>query len=578
MAKTRNRGVHAPARSLLTLACVAGLVLGFAATASAEPVKVKVKVGKVRLGAPVDGRAALLVPVSYPIQMAGHRVDVKVSLLGHGGERLRTWNLGPRVSGGRQRAPEPRRRFTFIHSTDLSVRLTRLVEGTTAWSVRVDARAALDADRDGRPELSSRDVASRDPSAGAAEPPHCASIPQARIHPGERLGVDLPPCVDPMRWLILGRPEHGKARIRDGRLIYRPGAKFRGSDSVQLMGDVHPGAGSSGKWNLIPRTLEVKVGTGSGVVVRALGDSVTAGFGYYDDGSPMGITSLLSCEPGEKFFNDACSSNSTSRSNKGKKVEYASDYGLANNVSWAAQWANEHGVTNYENLAVSGSEPSDWLPGGQLYETAKRIESENPDYILMTVGANPLLSEMLFGVENMGCAIKSQITGGYRECVEEAFEKVHLRASLKKLYGELVAKTDATIFLMQYHLSIPSSALAYSATQIAEMGVLLNETIKSVAGEVSPKRLQVVTPPHFNVGIDIEPVFPSTYTCSYFEYKVDGQSVQSTPTQYELAVTHPLSFCDGPAEGPPWVISGDTGIHPSAAGYAQMAARVPAPE
>jgi hypothetical protein len=42
-------------------------------------------------------------------------------------------------------------------------------------------------------------------------------------------------------------------------------------------------------------------------------------------------------------------------------------------------------------------------------------------------------------------------------------------------------------------------------------------------------------------------------------------------------VDHPLSFCSGPAKGPPWVISGDTGIHPSAAGYAHMAARVPAP-
>jgi lysophospholipase L1-like esterase len=30
--------------------------------------------------------------------------------------------------------------------------------------------------------------------------------------------------------------------------------------------------------------------------------------------------------------------------------------------------------------------------------------------------------------------------------------------------------------------------------------------------------------------------------------------------------------------GKPWVISGDTGIHPSATGYAQMAAEIPAPE
>ena len=49
-------------------------------------------------------------------------------------------------------------------------------------------------------------------------------------------------------------------------------------------------------------------------------------------------------------------------------------------------------------------------------------------------------------------------------------------------------------------------------------------------------------------------------------------------SRFELKVLHPLSFCKGPAgSGPPWVISGDTGIHPSAAGYAQMASQVPPP-
>ncbi len=242
-----------------------------------------------------------------------------------------------------------------------------------------------------------------------------------------------------------------------------------------------------------------------------------------------------------------------------------------------AQWANAHGVTDYQNLAVSGSEPSDWAAGGQFHSTTKRVESEDPDYILMTIGANPLLSEMLFGVDNMGCAIWSDLFGEYRECIEEAFATVHLRANLKSLYTELVDSTSATIYLMQYHLSVPSSALAYSATQIATMGQLLNEQVASVAAEVSTVRLHPIAPPHFNVGIDISPVYPSTYSCSYLGYLVDGRSVQSEPTQDELLVDHPLSFCSGPAEGPPWVIEGDTGIHPSAAGYAQMASQVPAP-
>jgi hypothetical protein len=89
----------------------------------------------------------------------------------------------------------------------------------------------------------------------------------------------------------------------------------------------------------------------------------------------------------------------------------------------------------------------------------------------------------------------------------------------------------------------------------------------------------VVAPPHFNVGVDVEPVYPSGFSCSRLGFRVDGPSVQSDPTQDELEVLHPFSFCPGPVPaGPPWVISGDTGIHPSAAGYAQMAAQLPAPE
>jgi hypothetical protein len=131
---------------------------------------------------------------------------------------------------------------------------------------------------------------------------------------------------------------------------------------------------------------------------------------------------------------------------------------------------------------------------------------------------------------------------------------------------------------MQYHLAIPSTALAYTSFQIAEMGKLLNQEIASVARAVSPGRLEVVTPPHFNVGIDISPVYPSKYSCSALGYKVDGPSVQIAATQDELRYAHYLSFCEGPAEGgEPWVISGDTGIHPSITGYSQMAGRVPPP-
>ena len=568
-------------RTRRILPLVLFLLLATAPSASARPVRLeppaRVEVGAARLGASATGRPSVLVPVRYPIQLAGRLVETRIALIRPDGSMLRSWVLHERLSGGKVRQPERRRAFAFVHRLDLQPALARqLGEGA---QVRTFADARLDVDGDGKPELRSADrrISRLGPSTGKG--PLCSSIPHLRVRPGQRISVPLPACDTGVEWTVLEKDTRGSARVRHGRLIYRAPRHFRGRAAVELVGKWSDGGATASVSRLAVAGAQISVETASPeIVVRALGDSVTAGFGYYSNGRSMTFAHLLECRPPSKGYDDACSSNSLVADNK-EALVYAPDYGLSNNISWAAQWANEHGIANYENVAVSGSAPGDWAPEGQFHEKTERIESEDPDYVLMTMGANPLLSEMLFGIDNMGCAIYSQIVGGYSECIERAFGEVHLREDLKSLYTDLVQHTDATIYLMQYHLSIPSVALAYSATQIAEMGQLLNREIASVAAAVNPQRLQVVTPPHFNVGIDISPAYPSTFTCSRFGYMVDGPSVQSTPTQDELDVLHPLSFCDGPeGGGPPWVIGGDTGIHPSAAGYAQMAAQVPPPQ
>lgn len=566
---------------ILALALLGAFAL--AASAAAKPVRLgppaRVEVGTVGIANNAAGVAFLLVPVRYPLQFAGRVVPLRVRLISADGSTMHVWVEHERLSSGRIHRPDRRRRFTFVHRIALTPGLAaRLGEGL---SVRVFAGGPLDVNGDGKPELSSRDSALQPLPKTARGQGLCSSLPRLNARPGVRLSVPLPVCDATVRWHAVGASTRGSVRTRNGRLVYRAPRHFHGRDTVRLVGEVtHRGAVASAAPPIA--YAQVAVAPAPGVVVRALGDSVTAGFGYYSDGTPMTIGHLLECRPPETGFDDACSSNSLVTDNKQSR-EYAPDYGLSNNISWAAQWANEYGITNYENLAISGSEPSDWAPAapgvpeGEFHKITEQIESENPDYILMTIGANPLLSNMLFGIDHMGCAIYSDIFGGYSECIERAFAEVSLQANLKRLYTDLVQHTDATIYLMQYHLSVPSVALAYSATQIAEMGKLLNREIEKVAAEVNPQRLQVVRPPHFDVGIDISPVYPSHYSCSSLGYKVDGPSVQSTPTQDELEFLHPLSFCEGPPVGPPWVISGDTGIHPSAAGYAQMASQVPPP-
>ncbi|HEY2715935.1 MAG TPA: SGNH/GDSL hydrolase family protein [Solirubrobacterales bacterium] len=541
----------------------------------------QLRIGHVTLSAPTPaGGAALLVPVHYPIQYSGRVVPLSVRFSEPGGRFVGSLVLHERIGAGLVRIGDRRRRFTFVHRVGLSPALARALRGG-GLEVRIRAGGGLDVNEDGVPELTRRD---QTPVLAPLQAPGngrlCSSVPRLRIAPGKAVSVPLPACTSAVRWRIAHSPASGRAKIRNGRLVYRAPKSFRGATGLVLrgrpqgVGAISAAGGGAG----VPAPVQIFVGPPAGIVVRAMGDSVTAGFGYYGNGEEWPFLALPECRPAGPPYNDACSSNSEVSSDKSKLFEYAADYGLANNVSWAAQWANEYGVTNYENLAISGSEPSEWAPGGVLHEKTAQIESEDPDYILMTIGANPLLSEVLFGTNNWGCAIYTDFFGEFRECIERAFAKVDLQANLRKLYTDLVEHTRATIYLMQYPLTVPSVAIAYTATQIAEMGQLLDAEIAKVAGEVSPTRLRVIAPPHFNVGIDVSPVYPSNYSCSRLGFEVDGPSVQSDPTEDELEILHPFSFCAGPVPpGPPWVISGDTGIHPSAAGYTQMASQVPAP-
>jgi lysophospholipase L1-like esterase len=531
------------------------------------------QIGAARLQDGAGPRAALLVPVRYPLYMAGRRTSVRVTLLGAGGVPIRS-RASARLSAGLLRRPDRRRAFRFVHRVPLRGRALAALAG--AGRLRVRARGRLDADGDGRPEARSADV-SRQPLGrvrGTPARPTCASVPVVRVRPRGSVKLDLPSCDRPLRWSVRLRPRNGRIRRTGGSLTYRPAGGYRGLDELSLRGR------STGASRVtVPVQFYVGPPATTGLKVRALGDSVTAGFGFYADGSTMSFTSLLDCRPAASAYNDACSSNSLTRNSSRGGLSFAPDYGLSNNVSWAAQWANAYGITNYANVAVSGSAPSDWGPNGPLYDLTQEVEAADPDYVVLTLGANPLLSNVLFGIDAMGCALESDLFGNFTKCVLNAFARVDLQENLTSIYRELLTKTDATLLLMQYHLSIPSTALAYSAVQIEQMGDLLNQTIASIAQSLGSQRLRVVTPPRFAVGIDMTPLAPNAYSCTRLGYQVsvDGASVQATVTQDELFVDH-FSYCAGPAGGgPPWVIGADTGIHPSAAGYAQMASALPAP-
>ena len=506
-------------------------------------VAAKAKIGKVVVGSTVDGRLSALVAIRYPIQLTGQRSQVTVALRDADGNMIQRWDLRDRLNSGHLRRPERRRSFVFVHRVDFGGKLERaLGEGGTI-------RVVTPGDR-----LISR------PHLGPTRQRLCNSFPHLHQDPGRKTSAPLPACTAPRRWRIVRQPQHGSAQLQEGRLVYRADRGFRGPDSLQLSG------GTEARFT---------VGGAPGAVVRALGDSVTAGFGYYSNGTEMGFKQLDGCRPAAKEFNDACSSNSALTKSVEGPVDYSSDYGLSNNVSWAAQWANSYSVSDYKNLAVTGSEPGNWAPGGFLYEKTKQIEAEDPDYVLLTLGANPLLSNMLFGLEDMECGAFDELPRIRRMREAGIRQGRTARGPEGRLLGP--ARKDEGDDLR--HAVPPLGSLERARLQLdpdrrdgqaAERGNRLASPPKSAAAACRWWRHRTSTSASTS-----RRSTRRDYTCRL--YPVDGPSVQSTGTQDELE-GHALSFCSGPAGGgKPWVINGDTGIHPSAAGYTQMASQVPAP-
>ncbi len=558
------RGIR-QAAGLALLVAVAGSLLLTSSASAASSLS-----GPIRV-AGAGKQWKVLLPLKLPLLTSGQRVNGRVTLNLPRGE----WSSALQfvAHGGPLRPGDRREHFTYVQGVGVPLSVARAAlksPSKTGVRLRVNYRLPVLGDSGAAEGFTA--TQRRLPRARAG---FCETLPRLVVRPSRDSVRNFAPptCGRKLNWRIVETPDKGRASRQGERFGFLATGES-GADEIVIEGFL--------KGHVMARQrVQVRLieGAPSKVSVVAMGDSVTAGFGYFGStGQQMGITQLLDCKPGATVLNDACSSNSTNRnSSVGAKPNYLPDFGLSRNISWAAQWANQYGITNYRNYAVTGSAPSDWLTGGQFNSTLQSIEAQNPDYILMTIGANPLLSDVLFGLGNMECALESDLFGDFRECVLDAFEAVNLDDNLNSLYSNLVANTTSRIVLMQYHIAVPATALAYSSAQLEAMTELLNGVIAEEAAEVSSSRITVVAPPRFDVGIDMEPLYPSKFSCSFLGYKVDGPSVQSSVTQKELLINHPLSFCSGPAIGSPWIISGDTGIHPSATGYMQMAGQVPAP-
>jgi lysophospholipase L1-like esterase len=343
--------------------------------------------------------------------------------------------------------------------------------------------------------------------------------------------------------------------------------------------------------------------------VVAIGDSVMAGFGYYPTDDTGVITSnipemsaldLPGCRPvfTDGFgYNGSCSANvleQSNTSNVAPDVRWAADYGYWNQIAWSSQFAREinAGLDDttiagaYRNFALSGSTAAEWADDSLVFRPLQdpdptdtddtytglgAVIAEAPHVITITVGANPTLAKMLFGEGN-----RCRFVDDKYSCFVELINEDRTPQGLRTIYRTLLTNTSADVVVMLYPNIIPAVTL-FTAEQILIALKALNTTISDAVNDVRnddptwATRIGTVYR-QFNTGLP-----PGSYTAwspcfgpSALGKGVDGPSNQSSATQQVFAVTRKLT---GWCEGDPWIISGDTGIHPNLRGYAAMSGR-----
>ncbi|CAB4621435.1 unannotated protein [freshwater metagenome] len=335
-------------------------------------------------------------------------------------------------------------------------------------------------------------------------------------------------------------------------------------------GIVLGGANSSAGAQTADPGSSAVAGSGQPIRIRAFGDAVTAGFGVFGDGTAMSFAQTIPCLPQNRLLNDRCSSNSTlGPGDRTVGPVYSADFGLNNGFSWAAQVASALGVVDYANYAVSGSEPRHWMnltpdaahpDDGYLHEQLLRLEADDPDLVLVTLGGSTLLLNA-FGGAGLACvALDDAVTQAseFRGCIDSILNAQLLKQSLMAVYFDVLAQTpDSHIVASMYAVAFPALSL-FEPWQTEAMTEAVNGQISAAvesveaAGATWSERISVSVPaagPNASAsgsGPDVE--------C---QRSVFGWSLVRSSTVRRLF----------DCAGLPPVLDADMGVHPSRGGH-----------
>jgi lysophospholipase L1-like esterase len=297
-----------------------------------------------------------------------------------------------------------------------------------------------------------------------------------------------------------------------------------------------------------------KVPAGQPFVVRAIGDSVTAGFGYCGladpscpdgPGQPYALSEQSVCRGGD--YDDRCSSN------KGDYTAHLPGTDGVPAISWAAQFAVREDIPDFINYAVTGSRPDQWddntPPGFFNFHTLMQdVLDAHPDLTLMTLGANPVLHEFYSNPRAIACVALLSINQ-VKRCAIRELEKFGSKMHLEHIYERLLSVPTNHVIVLGYHTPHPAvhqvvlgkliefylPRYAHVQAIIGEINSTVKQAVDAVAGQ-GDNRLRI----HF-VGMDPWP----------------AEEHQCLDAAHE-----------------PWVISWDFCIHPTDAGYRQFVDRL----
>ncbi len=224
----------------------------------------------------------------------------------------------------------------------------------------------------------------------------------------------------------------------------------------------------------------------SRLVVRALGDSVAAGFGYYPNGAPVSLGDIYGCRPREPL-DGRCSA--------------------PDRVAFPAVFAALEGVPlrlpRFANFAVAGATPDDWLPGGQLHDRLEEIVRADPNVTLLTLGANPTLRQIVFGFAGNFCVRFRTVA----DCVDRRLATNRVVPGLARVYEELLRTKPGgrrgKVVVVEYPDTRPLTLVGLSRQRAAVLSSRLGGAIEAAAAIArsalpsDANRLLVVNPGPF---------------------------------------------------------------------------------